>query len=188
MKFLRTANSIVVFIIILVFIILLGYSIFGSKKAPKASPLIGKKAPDFTLDLFDGTNLALSDLRGKTVLLNFWASWCMPCRQEAQALENSWQKYKDKDVVFIGVNVWDNSSNARNYMNNFGGAYPHGVDPEEEIQVDYGVGGVPETYFIDSSGLVRDKFTGPLTEQIIDYFITRAMDDTDNGTKDENAQ
>lgn len=185
MKFFRTANSIVVFIIILVFILLLGYSIFGNKKAPKPSPLIGKEAPDFTLNLFDGTDLTLSELKGNTVLVNFWASWCMPCRQEARALENAWQKYKDDGVVFIGVNVWDDSSNARKYMNNFGGAYPHGVDPEEEIQVDYGVGGVPETYFIDSQGFVRDKFTGPLTEQIIDHFVSRAMEQKESEIEDE---
>lgn len=188
MKFLRTANHIVVFIVILVFIILLAYSIFGKREAPKPSPLIGKEAPDFTLNLFDGTDLALSELRGKTVLVNFWASWCMPCRQEARALESAWQRYKDDDVVFIGVNVWDDSSNARNYMNQFGGAYPHGVDPQEEIQVDYGVGGVPETFFIDSSGYVRDKFTGPLTGQIIDYFVPRAMEESNINTEDENTK
>ncbi len=188
MKFFRTANSVIVFLIILVFIILLGYSIFGNKEAPKPSPLIGKVAPDFTLNLFDGTELALSELKGKAVLVNFWASWCMPCRQEARALENSWQKYKDDGVVFIGVNVWDDSSNARKYMNTFGGAYPHGVDPDEEIQVDYGVGGVPETYFIDSSGFVRDKFTGPLTEQIIDYYVTRTKEQRDSNIENANKQ
>ncbi len=188
MKFFRTANHIVVFVIIVVFIGLLAYSIFGNRETPKSSPLIGKKAPDFTLNLFDGTDLTLSELRGNTVLVNFWASWCMPCRQEARALENSWQRYKDDDVIFIGVNVWDDSSNARSYMNKFGGAYPHGIDPEEEIQVDYGVGGVPETYFIDSSGYVRNKFTGTLTEQIIDYFVTKTIEEKDINIEDENTK
>ncbi len=183
MKFLRTGSHIIVLIVILVFILLLGYAIFGSRVTTKSSPLIGKEAPEFSLRLFDGNDLKLSDLKGKTVLLNFWASWCIPCREEARALENSWQKYKDKDVVFVGVNVWDDNSNALNYMNKFGAAYPHGTDPDEEIQVDYGVGGVPETYFIDPSGYIRDKFTGPLTEQIIDYFVPRAMEGVNNGIK-----
>ena len=186
MKFLTAANHIVVFIVILVFIILLGYTMFGNREAPRPSPLVGKEAPDFTLDLFGGGDLTLSDLKGKAVLVNFWASWCMPCRQEAEALENSWQRYKDDGVVFVGVNVWDEDSNARSYMSNFGGAYPHGKDPEEEVQVDYGVGGVPETYFIDSRGIIRDKFTGPLTEKIIDYYINRATTEAPNGAQREN--
>lgn len=158
----------------------MGYAIFGSRVNIKTSPLVGTVAPDFALKTFDGEDLKLSDLKGKTVLLNFWASWCMPCRQEAEALEKSWQKYKGKDVVFIGVNVWDENSNALSYLNKFGGGYPHGMDPNEEIQVDYGVGGVPETFFIDPSGNIRDKFSGPLTEQIIDYFVLKAQKPQNN--------
>lgn len=180
MKVLGNSGKIVVFIIILSLISLMGYAIFGNRDNVKISPLIGKQAPDFTLRTFDGQELKLSDLEGKTILLNFWASWCMPCRQEAQALEDSWQKYKDKGVVFVGVNVWDENSNAQRYLLQFGGGYPHALDPNEEIQIDYGVGGVPETFFIDSSGSVRDKFTGPLTEQIIDYFVLKAQQPEEN--------
>jgi len=174
MKIFSATGKIVVFIIILGLVSLMGYAIFGNRVSVKTSPLIGQQAPPFTLKTFDGKELKLSDLEGKIVLLNFWASWCMPCRQEAGALETSWQKYKDKDVVFVGVNVWDENSNALKYLTNFGGGYPHALDPDEEIQINYGVGGVPETFFIDSSGNVRDKFTGPLTEQIIDYFVLKA--------------
>lgn len=174
MKLLGTSGKIIVLVIILGLVGLMSYAIFGNRANVKTSPLIGKQAPDFTLRTFDGQELSLSDLEGKTILLNFWASWCMPCRQEAGPLENSWQKYKDDDVVFVGVNVWDENSNAQRYLVQFGGGYPHALDPNEEIQIDYGVGGVPETFFIDSAGIVRDKFTGPLTEQIIDYFVLKA--------------
>ncbi len=180
MKVLGNSGKIVVLIIILGLISLMGYAIFGNRASVKTSPLIGMQAPDFTLKTFDGKELKLSDLQGKTVLLNFWASWCMPCKQEAGALERSWLKYRDKDVVFVGVNVWDENSNALKYLREFGGGYPHALDPNEEIQIDYGVGGVPETYFIDSSGTVRDKFTGPLTEQIIDYFVLKAQQPNEN--------
>ncbi len=180
MKVLGNSGKIVVLIIILSLITLMGYAIFGNRDIVKISPLIGKQAPGFTLKTFDGQELKLSDLEGKTVLLNFWASWCMPCRQEAGALESSWQKYKDKDVVFVGVNVWDDNSNAQKYLSKFGSGYTHGLDPNEEIQVDYGVGGVPETFFIDSSGNVRDKFTGPLTEQIIDHFVLKTKQPQEN--------
>lgn len=176
MKILNTGSKLAVLIIILIILILLAFALFGNRNGvTRTSPLVGREAPEFTLRLFNGEELALSELRGKTVLLNFWASWCMPCRQEARALEKTWQKYKDKDVVFIGVNVWDDNSSAHSYMEKYGGEYPHGSDPEEEIQVDYGVGGVPETYFIDSAGNIIDKYNGPLTEQIIDYYIEKAI-------------
>lgn len=174
MKIFNTSGKLIILIIILGLVGLMGYAIFGTHSNVKTSPLIGKQAPDFTLKTFDGKDLALSDLKGKTILLNFWASWCMPCRQEAGALESAWQKYKDKDVIFIGVNVWDESSNAQSYLDQFGSGYTNALDPQEEIQVNYGIGGVPETFFIDSLGNVRDKFTGPLTEQIIDYYVLKA--------------
>ena len=174
MKIFSATGKIFVFIIIIGLLGLLGYAIFGNRADIKTSPLVGKQAPDFVLKTFDGKDISLSDQKGKTILLNFWASWCMPCRQEAPALEDSWQRYINEDVVFIGVNVWDEPSNAENYISQFGGGYVNAFDPNEEIQVDYGVGGVPETFFIDSSGIVVDKFTGPLTEQIIDYFVLKA--------------
>lgn len=186
MKILNTGSKLAVLLIIFIILILLAFALFGSREEViRTSPLVGREAPEFTLKLFNGKELALSELRGKTVLLNFWASWCMPCRQEARALEQTWQKYKDKDVVFIGVNVWDDNSNALSYMKKYGGEYPHGADPEEEIQVDYGVGGVPETFFIDSAGNITDKYNGPLTEQIIDYFIAKAMNPEDRNSQVE---
>lgn len=175
MSILNTGSKLAVLVIIIVLLIIFGYALFGNREVEKTSPLIGKEAPDFTLSQFDGGEIKLSELRGKTVLVNFWASWCMPCRQEARALEESWEKYKDKNVVFIGVNVWDENSSALSYMEKYGGEYPHGKDPAEEIQVDYGIGGVPETYFINPSGVITDKYNGPLTERIIDFYIQRSM-------------
>ena len=178
MSILNTGTKIAVLIVIILVLALLGYALFGDKETVKISPVVDKEAPAFTLKLFDGKRLSLSELMGKTVLLNFWASWCMPCRQESPALEEAWQKYRDKNVVFIGVNVWDEDSSAASYIEKLGGGYPQGIDPEEEIQVDYGIGGVPETFFISPSGMITDKYDGPLTGEIIDYYIKRA---TGNG-------
>lgn len=175
MNILNAGSKLAVLVIIIIILIIMGYAIFGKREAVTSSPLVGKQAPDFTLKQFDGEEIKLSDLRGKTVLVNFWASWCMPCRQEARALEESWEKYKDKDVVFIGVNVWDEQSSAISYMDKYGGPYPHGTDPAEEIQVEYGIGGVPETYFISPSGVIIDKYNGPLTERIIDYYLQKSI-------------
>ena len=176
MSILNTGTKIAVLIVIFLILVLLGYALFGDRKTEETSPLVGIEAPEFTLKLFDGKRLSLSELRGKTVILNFWASWCMPCRQEAPALERSWQKYRDMNVEFIGVNVWDEDSSAASYIEKFGGGYPQGIDPKEEIQVDYGIEGVPETYFISPSGIITDKYDGPLTEEIIDYYVPRAAE------------
>ena len=139
-------NSIIKFTVLAVIILILavlGYALFGDRDITKTSPLVGKEAPSFTIKLYDGKRISSEELKGKTVLLNFWASWCIPCRQEAPALDEAWEKYKDRDVVFIGVNVWDDNENAMSYMEKFGGQYPNGIDPEEEIQVNFGIGGVP---------------------------------------------
>ena len=160
----KIVNSIIKFGVLAVIIIILailGYALFGDRDLTKVSPLIGKEAPGFTIKLYDGKRISSEELKGKTVLLNFWASWCMPCRQEAPALEEAWQKYKDRDVVFLGVNVWDDHENAMTYMKKFGGEYPHGIDPEEEIQVNFGIGGVPETYFINPEGELAYVKKGP---------------------------
>ena len=175
MSLLNTGTKLAVLVIIFLLLALFGYALYGRKETEKVSPLVGNSAPDFSLNLMDGKKISLSDLRGKTVLLNFWASWCMPCREEAPALEESWQKYKDKNVVYIGVNIWDENSSASSYIEKFGGGYPQGVDPKEEIQVDYGIGGVPETFFISPRGKITDKYSGALTEDTIDYYIQKAM-------------
>ncbi|MBI2486225.1 MAG: TlpA family protein disulfide reductase [Deltaproteobacteria bacterium] len=175
MKILSAVTKLSVFVGIVLLLFLFAYAIFGDKVFEKPSPLVGTQAPDFRLNLFTGGQLKLSELKGKAVLLNFWASWCGPCRSEAPALEASWRKYRDKPVVFLGINVWDDKSNALRYIDSFGGGYLNGLDPKGEIAVEYGVAGVPETYFIDPSGKIVDKYTGQLTKETIDYFLERAL-------------
>ncbi len=184
MKILSTVTKLAVLLAILLLLGLLGYAVFGNRVFIKPSPIVGQQATDFTIELFNGEKIKLSEMKGKAVLLNFWASWCIPCRDEAPALETSWRKYKNKPVVFIGVNVWDDKDSALLYLNEFGGEYENGRDPKGEIAVDYGVGGVPETYFIDTSGKIVDKYTGPLTEEIIDYFLGKALSPEHGITKE----
>ncbi len=175
MKLLGILSKLAIFVAIILVLSLMGYAIFGNRIVIKKSPLIGNQAPDFTLALFDGSAVKLSDLKGKAILLNFWASWCIPCRDEAPALESSWMKYRDKQVAFLGVNLWDDDANALSYVKKYGGAYPNGKDPDGQIGVDYGVAGVPETFFIDPTGKITEKYTGPLSEEIIDYYLGMAL-------------
>lgn len=130
-----------------------------------------REAPDFTLDLFLGEQLRLADLRGKPVLINFWASWCPPCREEAPLLERTWREYRDKGVVFVGVDIWDSEEDARKFLKEFDITYPNGPDPRGEISIDYGLTGIPETYFIDREGQVVRKWIGPFTEEALQAFL-----------------
>ena len=140
---------------------LLGY---GLTTEPKYIPtlFLAKPAPPFTLTLFDGRVLRLEDLRGKVVFLNFWASWCPPCRAEARTLEAAWQKYKDRGFVFVGVNLQDREDAARQFLEEFGVTYQNGMDHGAGIAVDYGVWGLPETFFIDRDGRITHKHIGAL--------------------------
>ena len=137
---------------------------YGFTTEPKyiPTPFIAKPAPPFTLTLFDGSTLRLEDLRGKVVFLNFWASWCPPCRAEARALEAAWQKYKSQEVVFLGVNIQDREPDARAFLQEFGITYPNGIDRGSRLAIDYGVWGLPETFFIDRDGRVTYKHVGAL--------------------------
>jgi cytochrome c biogenesis protein CcmG, thiol:disulfide interchange protein DsbE len=118
-------------------------------------------ASDFTLELLEGGALNLSDLRGKVVLVDFWASWCPPCRQEAQTLAQVYQEYADQPVEFVGVDIWDRREDALAYINDYNVPYPNGIDEKGTILIDYGVTGIPEKFIIDQNGVVRHKLVGP---------------------------
>lgn len=132
-------------------------------------------APDFTFTLFDGQEQTLSDLRGKAVVLNFWASWCPPCRAEARGMERVWQTYQEKGVVFLGVNIQDSEKNARAFLKEFGVTYPNGQDTTGEIAASYGITGIPETFFITKEGKVSRRWIGAIGESQLAAFIEQLL-------------
>jgi cytochrome c biogenesis protein CcmG/thiol:disulfide interchange protein DsbE len=142
---------------------------YGFKTNPREipSPLLDRPAAAFTVTTFTGSPLNLESLRGKVVMLNFWASWCRPaCYEEAPALERAWREYKDKGVVVVGIDIQDRDEAARTFLAEFGHSFPNAPDPAGRIAVDYGVYGVPETFFIDRKGRVRFKQVGALTDEL----------------------
>ena len=135
------------------------------------SPLIDKSAPAFDLRTLGGGRLSLSRYRGHPVVLNFWASWCLACKQEHPYLVAAWLNYGPKGVAFVGVVYQDTASNARSFMKQRGGGWASVLDPEQQTAIDYGVYGVPETFFIDRKGIIRYKTTGPVTPALLAHDI-----------------
>lgn len=129
-----------------------------------AGQLRSGAAPDFTFAPFDGKPFKLSDLRGKVVVLNIWASWCEPCKDEAAILENTWRAYKDKGVVLLGADYVDTEQSAKEFIRKFGITYPNGPDLGSNIYRQFRARGVPETYIIDQQGNVARTFIGPVKE------------------------
>jgi cytochrome c biogenesis protein CcmG/thiol:disulfide interchange protein DsbE len=140
-------------------------------------------APAFTLERLDreGT-LSLADLRGKAVVINFWASWCGPCKDEAPVLERAWREHRGDGLVVVGVDFNDLRSDARDFMEETGITYPVVYDRDGELVADYGATGVPETFFVDRQGrLVGTRIAGAVNareefEERFDEGIRLALD------------
>jgi cytochrome c biogenesis protein CcmG/thiol:disulfide interchange protein DsbE len=140
-----------------------------------ASPLVGHRAPDFTVTIMNGGSgekIHLAALKGKPVVVNFWASWCEPCREETPILEAAWQKHQQDGIVFVGIDYEDKPNDALAFLKQYGVTYPVGPDDQNgSIAVAYGVTGAPETAFINRSGIVAQKVGGPLDDGTLERAI-----------------
>jgi cytochrome c biogenesis protein CcmG/thiol:disulfide interchange protein DsbE len=146
---------------LILLLIIVASVLFRTQQGPVA---IGQKAPDFVLTTFDGQQIDSRDLRGKVIVLNFWASWCKPCEQEAADLESAWRDYRDSDeVIFLGVDWTDTETAAFEYLEKFDITYPNGADLGTRISQLYRTTGVPETYIIDKNGLLAAVKLSPYT-------------------------
>lgn len=142
---------------------LLGFLAANMDRKPQqiASPLIGKKAPPFTaLDLSTGNTVTLASHQGKPLVLNFWASWCVPCYEEHGTLVRG--AAQNPDTTFLGIVYEDEPERIAQFLKERGTSYPSLSDPDGRAAVAYGVYGVPETFFIDRTGTIVNKFVGPL--------------------------
>jgi peroxiredoxin len=132
----------------------------------------GQLAFDFTLDDVSGQRIKLSDLRGRPVVINFWATWCPPCRQELPALQSAYQRFRDQGVVLLGVNLKENVETIQNFTTQFGLTYPLLLDRDGAVSERYQVRGIPTTVIVDADGVVRARHVGPLTEDKFAEYVS----------------
>jgi cytochrome c biogenesis protein CcmG/thiol:disulfide interchange protein DsbE len=173
------ASQIVVIAVVLLLIGLFAYGLLFRKEAPRPS---SGTAPDFTLSLFPdyqsgyGDQVRLADLRGKVVVLNFWASWCDPCKEEAALLQNVSDAYADRGVIFLGADYLDQEPAALRYLQEFGVTYPNGPDLGSQIARRYRIQGVPETFFITPDGAIDWFKIGPLSQSELQGCLDTLLD------------
>jgi len=140
---------------------LLGLVGFGLLRAQQGPVAVGARAPQFVLHPFDGDEVNTDDLLGQVVVVNFWASWCKPCEQEALELEQAYKMYKDQGVEFLGVDYVDTETEALAYLEKFNITYPNGPDLGTYISQSYRMRGVPETYIVGPDGRIVAVQIGP---------------------------
>lgn len=143
---------------------LLAILALGLRRAQQGPVSVGDKVPNFSLTTFEGEQIDLVDLQGNVVVLNFWASWCKPCEQEAADLETAWRYYQPRsDVIFLGVDYVDTEPEALKYLEKFDITYPNGPDLGTRISQAFRIRGVPETYIIDQGNVLRSVQIGPFS-------------------------
>ena len=174
----KFVSTVLLAVLVVAFFALLAFGLANKEPATGRSGVtrVGKPAPPFSMTLLDGGEFHLEDYAGKPVVINFWASWCPPCRDESPGFERVWQKYQDAGILFVGVDIQDTERDAAEYINEFGLTFPNGRDPEGRITVDYGVIGLPVTFFIGANGVVEGRWVGAVSEDKLENW-TRALID-----------
>jgi cytochrome c biogenesis protein CcmG/thiol:disulfide interchange protein DsbE len=157
----------VAWIVLFGILVLIGLGLIRNNQAQLP---VGSEAPHFVLTTFEGQEIALSDLSGQVVVINFWASWCSTCDEEAAELEQAYQIYKDRGVAFLGVDYSDTDRAALAYLERFGVTYPNGPDEGTRISQAFRIRAVPETYIIDADGILVARKIGPFLslQEIVD--------------------
>ena len=163
--------AIVAFLGLLAFALLTNSPVTGNSGATR----VDKPAPDFSLVRLDGGVFDLSENLGRPVLINFWASWCPPCIREAPVLEAAWREFGDRGVVFVGVDIQDTEQEANRFVEAFNVTYTNVIDPDGTVTVDYGVIGLPVTFFVDREGIIVRRWVGALKARQLDEWLDQLL-------------
>jgi DsbE subfamily thiol:disulfide oxidoreductase len=143
-----------------ILVIILTLAILIASCAGNQNPRIGKPAPEFQLNTLDGQPVSLSDLKGKPVLINFWASWCRPCCEEMPYLQQIYDEWQERGLMLLAINIGDNLSQVAEFMQSQGLSLPVLLDTEGKVAEQYGIRGIPTSFFIDKDGIIKEMRVG----------------------------
>jgi len=143
----------------------------------KPAPRRGAPAPEFTLTALNGETYSLSELQGKTVIVNFWATWCAPCREEMPDLQEIHDEYADEGLVILAVNANEPPATVQGFVDEYDITFPVLLDPGRAVSALYEVQAYPSTFFVDGDGRIRvDTYAGPMTSSFIESHVLRLLD------------
>jgi cytochrome c biogenesis protein CcmG, thiol:disulfide interchange protein DsbE len=140
----------------------------SSNAASLSGGLIGSPAPEFALKSIDGSTVQLSELRGKALMVNFWATWCPPCKEEMPVLQSAYEKYRDEGFEFVGIDMKEDEATVRNFVEEGGYSWTFLLDSDGQVSNSYRVVGVPTTYFIDREGIIQGMFIGAISKSVLE--------------------
>ena len=138
-------------------------------------PRVGKPAPDFTVQTLDGKTLRLSELRGQPVWINFWATWCPPCRAENPDIEAVYREYKDRGLVIVAISIGEDADTVRGYIGRTGLTYAVGLDSGTDIAAAYRIVGIPTHFFVDASGVLRAWRIGSMYKKVMQKKVSEIL-------------
>lgn len=144
--------------------------------APKSNEASESQLLDFTVKEISGSPVSLSSLRGKTVLVNFWATWCTPCKEEMPLLQSYYDAHKEDGFILVGVNVSDDVEDAEAFIRQYGYTFPVWSDPAGNVLIDLNMNGLPTSLVVDAKGNVIKRWIGPLTQEDLDGVITPLLE------------
>ena len=172
----KLVSTVLIAVLVVAFFALMAFGLANRSPATGRSgeTRVGKPAPSFSMPLLGGGQFNSEDHRGSPMIINFWASWCPPCRQESPGFERVWQRYRNQGIQLVGVDIQDTEEEALAYVREFGLTFPNGRDTDGKITIEYGVIGLPVTFFISADGVVEGRWVGALPEDRLESW-TQAL-------------
>lgn len=163
----KNKRTIMRFLVLGVIAVALGSAFYTAYSNDESIVEVGEAAPDFTLKNLEGQEIRLSELKGKGVVINFWATWCNPCKREMPLIEEQYQLVKDQNIEILAVNIAESHLAVSSFIDRLGVTFPVLLDSHRIVTQRYAVGALPSTFFINKDGIVMDHFVGEMNESIL---------------------